>query len=122
MWTLVTILNILFIAFCVRIAMAWYCAKSDAASEKYRSAEKRLKKWQKARPFLRIAESAYSRMLVGEMIDAYQKLLDIGDAHNYEHLEHLKQKLIQGPPPYNPVTPPTIGVIFLYYNNPFTIS
>ncbi len=104
MWTLLTIVTFLLVATAVKCFMQWYVAKRNAADMQYQKARELLRKWQVARPFLKVGACTYSRALVYEMIDAYSKLLCLWATFDQEHLQYLRGLLDQDPRPYNPIT------------------
>lgn len=100
----VAIFVILFGAATFKIVTVWFEVKENTARKQYQEAREALRRWQTARPFLKVAACPYSRMLVYRMIAAHRLLLNMGASSDFEHLEYLKQLLNQGPSPYDPVT------------------
>jgi hypothetical protein len=86
-------------------------AFNEAFSRLQRSLDLFLK-WQDARPFLWIGQSAYARALLFDMIDAvicmrhyYSRYYAFGVGKCDRVLQELKSILQQDPPPYNPDNP-----------------
>jgi len=99
----------------VMFKMALWCFLVNEAIRQFLCAARRLFKWRDVRPFLKIAACPYSRALVIEMIEAYEKLLALRAVTDVEIYKQLQALLHDWPSPYSPQTfnPATSGVSFL---------
>ncbi|MFZ3043785.1 MAG: hypothetical protein WA058_01615, partial [Minisyncoccia bacterium] len=86
-----------------------YCAATFAFYE----AEELLDKWQAARPFLFIGQSAYARSLLCRMIESYTLMLIYDEQLDATFLTELYELLDDQPPPDDsPLTKPSGAVSF----------